>query len=99
MCRSTPCELAERSREVFSAMLIMLLYPLPRRSPDHALEVEEAEVWFEYRQASREPNRPDCMGFKGGAKSWHKRALALNRPYTQIILLHRQRTFGMVCDG
>ena len=61
--------------------------------------VEEAEVWFEYRQASREHNRPDRMGFKDGAKRWHKRAFALNRPYTQIMLLHRQRTFGMVCDG
>ena len=63
------------------------------------LEGEEAEVWFEYRQASREHNRPDRIGFKDGAKSWHKQALALNRPYTQIMLLHRQRIFGMVCDG
>ena len=62
------------------------------------LEVEE-EVWFEYRQASREHNRPDRMGSKDGAKSWHKRALALNRPYTQIMLLHRQLIFGMVGDG
>jgi hypothetical protein len=62
-------------------------------------EVEEAEVWFEYRQASREHNRPDRMGFKDGAKRWHKRALALNRPYTLIMLLRRQRTFGMVRDG
>jgi hypothetical protein len=62
-------------------------------------EVKEAEVWFEYRQASREHNRPDRMGFKDGAKRWHKRALALNRPYTQIMLLGRQRTFGMVRDG
>jgi hypothetical protein len=47
MCRSTPCELAERSREVFSAMLIMLLYPLPRRSPDHALSnTNKADVFF-----------------------------------------------------
>jgi hypothetical protein len=63
------------------------------------LEVEEGEVWFEYRQASREHNRPDRMGFKDGAKRWHKRALALNHPHTQIMLLHRQRIFGMVCDG
>jgi hypothetical protein len=56
-------------------------------------------MWFEYRQASREHNRPDRMGFKDGAKRWHKRALALNRPYTQIMLLGRQRTFGMVRDG
>jgi hypothetical protein len=63
------------------------------------LEVQEAEVWFEYRQASREHNRPDRMGSKDGAKSWHKRALALNRPYTQIMLLHCQRILGMVCDG
>ena len=63
------------------------------------LEVEEAEVWFEYHQASREHNRPDRMGFKDGAKRWHKRNLALNRPYTQIMLLHRQRILGMVLDG
>ena len=63
------------------------------------LEAEEAEVWFEYRQASREHNRPDRMGFKDGAKRWHRRDLALNRPYTQIMLLRRQRTFGMVGDG
>jgi hypothetical protein len=63
------------------------------------LEVEEAEVWFEYRHASREHNRPDRIGFKDGAKRWHKRALALNRPYTQIMLLHRQRNCGMVRDG
>jgi hypothetical protein len=63
------------------------------------LEVEEVEVWFEYRQASREHNRPDRMGFKDGAKRWHKRDLALNRRHTQIMLLHRQRIFGMVCDG
>ena len=63
------------------------------------LEVEEDEVWFEYRQASREHNRLDRMGFKDGAKRWHKRALALNRRHTQIMLLHRQRIFGMVRDG
>jgi hypothetical protein len=63
------------------------------------LEVQEAEVWFEYRQASREHNRPDRMGFKDGAKRWHKRALALNRRHTQIMFLHRQRIFGMVRDG
>ena len=63
------------------------------------LEVEEDEVWFEYRQASREHNRPDQMGFKDGAKSWHKRDLALNRRHTQIMLLRRPRTFGMVGDG
>ena len=63
------------------------------------LEVQEAEVWFEYRQASREHNRPDRIGFKDGMKRWHKRDLALNRPYTQIMLLDRQRTFGMVGDG
>jgi hypothetical protein len=63
------------------------------------LEVGEDEVWFGYRQASREHNRPDRIGFKDGAKRWHKRDLALNRPYTQIMLLHRQRTFGMVRDG
>jgi hypothetical protein len=62
-------------------------------------EVEEAEVWFEYRRASREHNRPDRMGFKDGAKRLHKRALALNRPHTHIMLLHRQRIFGMVRDG
>ena len=62
------------------------------------LEVEEDEVWFEYRQASREHNRPDRMGSKDGAKRWHKRALALNQ-HTQIMLLRRQRTFGMVRDG
>ena len=56
-------------------------------------------MWFEYRQASREHNRPDRMGFKDGAKRWHKRDLALNHPYTQIMLLHRQRIFGMVRDG
>jgi len=63
------------------------------------LEVEEDEVWLEYRQVSREHNRPDRMGFKDGAKRWHKRNLALNRPYTQIMLLHRQRILGMVLDG
>jgi hypothetical protein len=63
------------------------------------LEVEEAEVWFEYRQGSREHNHPDRMGLKDGAKSWHKWALALNRPHTQIMLLHRQRIFGMVCNA
>ena len=62
-------------------------------------EVEEAEVWSEYRQASREHNRPDSMGFKDGAKRWHKRALALNRRHTQIMLLHCQRIFGMVLNG
>ena len=62
-------------------------------------EVEEAEVWFEYRQASREHNHPDRMGFKDGAKRWHKRDLALNRWHTQIMLLDRQRIFGMVRDG
>ena len=62
-------------------------------------EVEEAEVWFEYRQASREHNRPDRMGFKDGAKRWHKRDLALNGRHTQILLLHCQRIFGMVRDG
>jgi hypothetical protein len=63
------------------------------------LEVEEAEVWFEYRQASRDQHRPDRMGFKDGAKSWHERDLALNPQYTQIMLLDRQRIFGMVRDG
>jgi hypothetical protein len=63
------------------------------------LEVEEDEVWFEYRQASREHNRLERKGFKDGAKRWHKRDLALNRPYTQMMLLHRQRIFGMVRDG
>jgi hypothetical protein len=63
------------------------------------LEVQEAEVWFEYRQASREHNRPDRMGFKDGAKRWHKRALALNRRHTQIMFLHCQRIFGMVRNG
>jgi hypothetical protein len=63
------------------------------------LEVEEAEVWFEYRQPCHKHNRPDRIGIKDGAKSWHKRDLALNRPYTQIMLLHRQRIFGMVPDG
>jgi hypothetical protein len=68
-------------------------------SDDRRLKVEEAEVWSEYRQASREHNRLDCMGFKDGAKSWHERDLALNRPHTQIMLLHCQRIFGMVRDG
>ena len=62
-------------------------------------EVEEAEVSFEYRQASREHNRPDRKGIKDGAKRLHKRELALNRPHTQIMFLHRQRIFGMVRDG
>jgi hypothetical protein len=62
-------------------------------------EVEEGEVWFEYRRASGEHNRPDRMGFKDGAKRWHSRDLALNRPHTQIMLLHSQRIFGMVRDG
>jgi hypothetical protein len=63
------------------------------------LEVEEDEVWFEYRQASPEHNRLDRMVSKDSAKRLHKRTLALNHPYTQIMLLHRQRIFGMVCDG
>ena len=63
------------------------------------LEVEEDEVWFEYRQSSREQRRPDRMGFKDGAKRLHERDLALNRPHTQIMLLDRQRIFGMVRDG
>lgn len=63
------------------------------------LEVQEAEVWFKYRQASREHNRLDPMGFKDGAKRLHKRALALNGRHTQILLLHCQRIFGMVRDG
>ena len=46
------------------------------------LEVEEAEVWFEYRQASREHNRPDRMGFKDGAKRWHKRDSCVEPPPT-----------------
>jgi hypothetical protein len=63
------------------------------------LEVEEGEVCFEYRQVSREHNRPDRMGFKDGAKRWHKRDLAWNRRHTQIMLLRRQSIFGMVRDG
>jgi hypothetical protein len=63
------------------------------------LDVEEAEVWFEYRQVSREHNRPDRMGFKDGAKRLHRRDLALNHRHTQIMLLYRQRIFGMVRDG
>ena len=63
------------------------------------LKVEEAEVWFEYRQASRDHNRPDRLEFKDGAKRWHRRDLALNHRRSQIMLLHRQRTFGMVRDG
>jgi hypothetical protein len=61
--------------------------------------LEEGQVWFEYCQASRDQHRPDRMGFKDGAKSRHKLTLALNRPHTQIMLLHRQRIFGMVRDG
>ena len=63
------------------------------------IEVEEDEVWFEYRQACREHNRPDRMGSKDGAKRWHKRDLALNHRRSQIMLLHRQRIFGLVGDG
>ena len=63
------------------------------------LEIEEDEVWFEYRQASREYNRPDSMGSKDGTKRWYRRDLALNHRRSQIMLLHRQRTFGMVRDG
>jgi hypothetical protein len=63
------------------------------------LEVQEDEVWSEYRQASREHNRLDRIGSKDGAKRWHKRDLALNRRHTQIMLLHRQRIFAMVGDG
>ena len=63
------------------------------------LEVEEDEVWLEYRQASCDHNRPDRIGFKDGAKSWHKRALALIHRRSQIMLLRRQRTFEMVPDG
>jgi hypothetical protein len=39
------------------------------------------------------------MEFKGGAKGWHERALALNRRHTRITLLDRKRIFGMVRDG
>ena len=63
------------------------------------LEVEEAEVWFEYRQASREHNRLDRKGNKDGAKRWHKRDLALNHRRSEIMLLRRQRIFGMVRNG
>ena len=42
---------------------------------------------------------PDRTGSKDGTKRLHKRDLALNRPYTQIMLLYRQRIFGMVRDG
>jgi len=61
--------------------------------------VEEDEVWFEYRQASREHNRLDRMGTKDGAKRWHKLDLALNHRRSQIMLMDRQRIFGMVRDG
>jgi hypothetical protein len=37
-CSGAYEELAERSHQVFSAMLIKLLYPLPRSSPEHALK-------------------------------------------------------------
>jgi hypothetical protein len=37
MSCSSAYELAQRSHEVFSAILIKFLYLLPRRSPDHAL--------------------------------------------------------------
>jgi hypothetical protein len=63
------------------------------------LEVEEDEVWLEYRQASCDHNRPDRMRFKDGAKRWHKQDLALNHRRSQIMLLHRQLIFGMVPDG
>jgi hypothetical protein len=63
------------------------------------LEVEEDEVWFEYCRANREHIYPDRTGFEDGTKGLHKRALALNRPHTQIMLLYRQRIFGMVRDG
>ena len=63
------------------------------------LEVEEAEVWSENRQASREHNRTDRIGFKDGAKSWHRRDLALNHRRFQIMLLRRQHIFEMVRDG
>ena len=56
-------------------------------------------MWFGYRQANREHNRPDRKGIKDGAKRWHRRDLALNHRRSQIMLLHRQRTFGMVRDG
>jgi hypothetical protein len=76
-------------------MLLETTYSSEVRGP----EVEEAEVWFEYRQTNRDHNRLDRMGFKDGAKRLHKRALALNRPHTQIMLLRRRRIFGMVRDG
>jgi hypothetical protein len=56
-------------------------------------------VWFEYCRANREHIYPDRTGFEDGTKGLHKRALALNRPHTQIMLLYRQRIFGMVRDG
>jgi hypothetical protein len=46
MSCSTAYELAERSHEVFSAILIKILYPLPRRSPDHALGCEYPGEWL-----------------------------------------------------
>jgi hypothetical protein len=63
------------------------------------LKVEEDEVWFEYRHASRDHNRPDRTGSKDGAKRWHKQDLALNHRRSQIMLLHCQRILGMVGDG
>jgi hypothetical protein len=62
-------------------------------------EVEEAEVWFEYCRVNREHIYPDRTGSKDGTKRLHRRALALNRRHTQIMLLHCQRIFGMVRDG
>ena len=53
----------------------------------------------QYCRANREHIYPDRTGSKDGTKRLHKRALALNRPYTQIMLLYRQRIFGMVRDG
>ena len=78
---------------------IVKLLEMSCSSDVRGLEVEEDEVWFEYRQASREHNRLDRMGFSDAAKSWHKRDLALHHRRSQIMLLHRQRIIGMVRDG
>lgn len=71
--------------------------------PILALEEQEADVWREYRQANREHNRLERMGFKDGAKRARKRALLLNRRHTQvmhkILLAQREAVFGSVRRG
>lgn len=74
-----------------------------RPSPIAALEEQEADVWMAYRQANREHNRLERMGFKEGAKRARRRALLLNRQHAKvmgkILLAQREAVFGSVRRG